>query len=414
MDNKIQEVRVQTQSMGKYIQDIWLIALLLVIFQHDTSFTLPYLWIILQIIIAISMQLIIRKTGPNPIIPFIVPTSVLLILFLFNSPLWLFIVGAGISIWRLQVRFNKIQDEQNVESNYLINFLFVFLTVLVIGFMLQLDDFTFTLYNVVITGIVLFVGMRLYAVWKSTNKNNSASMSYVVGGFSLGLLGITGLSTILYMALPFIRKVLGLLIGKVISIAIIPFIPLLEYLDKLLDKLDLKFPEEIESDPLEEEEEMDPTEMISESNGVDFPFEIILYILAAMIIIFFVRFLLRNKTDILTADSSVIQYVNKDLEDDKEDKKLDAQLSLYKVDTSLLREKYKEFELEASLYTYKRTKSETVRDWFGRMEWMVQEEFFQVYEEVRYGGRTISSKKAEVFESNLEKIKNTFFFEKDV
>ena len=58
------------------------------------------------------------KTGPRPIIPYIVPMGVLLILFLFNSPLWLYIIGTGISIWRLQVRFNKMQDEQTVESNY--------------------------------------------------------------------------------------------------------------------------------------------------------------------------------------------------------------------------------------------------------------------------------------------------------
>ena len=84
------------------------------------------------------------------------------------------------------------------------------------------------------------------------------------------------------------------------------------------------------------------------------------------------------------------------------------------MDTSLLREKYQQFEVEASFYTYNRAKSETVRDWFRRMEWVVQDEFFQVYEEVRYGGQTISSEKAQLFQTNLETIKKEFFFEKDV
>ena len=48
------------------------------------------------------------------------------------------------------------------------------------------------------------------------------------------------------------------------------------------------------------------------------------------------------------------------------------------------------------------------------MEWVVQDEFFQVYEEVRYGGQTISSEKAQLFQTNLETIKKEFFFEKDV
>lgn len=188
MDNMINPIKVQAQSMGKYIQDIWNAALILVIFQHETTFALPFLWIILQMIVAICTQIIISKTGPNPIIPFIVPTSILLILFLFNSPIWLFIIGVGFSIWRIQIRFNKIQDEQTVDSNYIIYFFLVFIAVHFTCYILKQDNYTFNLYSIVILGVVLFVGMRLYAVWMSTNKQNSASMSNMVVGFCFGLL----------------------------------------------------------------------------------------------------------------------------------------------------------------------------------------------------------------------------------
>ena len=43
-----------------------------------------------------------------------------------------------------------------------------------------------------------------------------------------------------------------------------------------------------------------------------------------------------------------------------------------------------------------------------------EDEFFQVYEEVRYGGLTISSEKAELFPFKPGNNKKKFFFEKDV
>ena len=413
MNEMINSKMIQAQSMGKYIQDIWFVALLLVTFHDETNFILPFLWIILQIIIVICMQIIMSKTGLNSFIPFIVPICVLLILFLFNSPLWLFIVGTGISIWRLQIRFNKIQDEQTVEGSYNLYFFLLFLAVHFVCFILGVEDYIFPLYSVVILGIVVTVLTRLYTVWISTDKQNSASMSQLIGGFSIGLLSVLGFTTVFYFTIPFIRTGLGFLLGRVMSIAIIPFIPILEYLDKLLSKLEIKVPEEAERIQSEEPTELEPYERVSETMGDGFPFEIVFFVLATLVIIIFVRFLLKNKPDKLKETPSVIHYLNKELEDRKEENHHND-LTLYKVDTSLLRETYKEFEVEASLIAYNRTKSETVRDWFQRMEWVVEEDFFQVYEEVRYGEQTISSEKAELFQLNLEKIKNNFFFEKDV
>lgn len=414
MDIMTNNVKVQAQSLGKYIQDVWIVALPLVIFQYETTFELPFLWIILQTIIAICMQITMGRTGTNPIIPFIVPTSVLLILLLFNSPLWLFILGTGISIWRIQVRFNKIQDEQTVESNYNLYFFLIFLAVHFVCFILGIENYIFSLYSMVILGVVLPVAMRLYAVWVSTNKQNSASMSQVIGGFSIGLLSVVSLSAVLYITIPFIRKGLDVLFGKVMSIAIIPFLPLLDYLENLFSRLEIKAPEESERIQSEVPTEMEPYEIVSESIGNGFPFELVFFVLAVIIIVLFIRFLLKNKPDTLSTEPSIIHYINKEIEEDRKVKQLNGQQSIYQVDTSLLREKYKEFEVEASLYDFDRAKSETVREWFHRMEWAVKDEFFQVYEEVRYGGVTIQSEKAEFFLSNLEKIKTKYFFEKDV
>ena len=414
MDEILNLKTVQAQSIGKYLQNIWIVALLLVIIHAETNIILPFLWIILQFIIVICVQILISKSGPKPSIPFIVPMSVLLVLFLFNSPLWIYIIGAGISIWRIQVRFNKIQDEQTVESNYNLNLFLLFLVVYLACFLIMVEDYIFPLYSIMILGTVIPVATRLFTVWISTNKKNSATISQVTGGLSIGLFFVIGLTAVLYFTIPFLRAGLGFLMRKVMSIAIIPFVPILEYLDKLLDKLEIKVPKEIERIPSEEQLETGRDEVVSETMGAGFPFEIIFFVITILVIAFFVRFLLKSKPDLLTEEPSVIHYLNKELEDPKEENQNNGQYSLYKVDTSLLRVNYKEFEVEASSFGYYRTKSETVRDWFQRMEWVVPEEFFQIYEEVRYGGLTISSIKAELFQLNLSKIKSEIFFEKDV
>ena len=319
MNEVLSSKMVQAESLGKYIQDIWIIALVSVIFHQETNIVLPFLWIILQVFIVSCVQIIMSKTGPRPIIPYIVPMGVLLILFLFNSPLWLYIIGTGISIWRLQIRFNKIQDEQSVESNYHLSFFLVFLVVHFICLIIGIEDYIFPLYSIVILGIVIQGATRLYAVWISTNKQNSASLSHVAGGFSIGLVFVVGLSMLVYFTIPLIRTGFGFLLGKVMTIAIIPFVPLLEYLDKLLNKLEIKIPEEMERIPSEEQTELEPQEVVSETLGGAFPFELIFIVFNVLAIILFLRFLMKNKPDELIAEPSVIHYLNKELEDQKEE-----------------------------------------------------------------------------------------------
>lgn len=82
MNEVLSSKMVQAESLGKYLQDIWIIALVSVIFHQETNIVLPFLWIILQLFIVSCVQIIMSKTGPRPIIPYIVPMSVLLILFL--------------------------------------------------------------------------------------------------------------------------------------------------------------------------------------------------------------------------------------------------------------------------------------------------------------------------------------------
>lgn len=197
------------------------------------------------------------------------------------------------------------------------SFFLVFLVVHFICLIIGIEDYIFPLYSIVILGIVIQGATRLYAVWISTNKQNSASLSHVAGGFSIGLVFVVGLSMLVYFTIPLLRTGFGFLLGKVMTIAIIPFVPLLEYLDKLLNKLEIKIPEEMERIPSEEQTELEPQEVVSETLGGAFPFELIFIVLAILAIILFLRFLMKNKPDELIAEPSVIHYLNKELEDQK-------------------------------------------------------------------------------------------------
>ncbi|GGA17680.1 hypothetical protein [Psychrobacillus lasiicapitis] len=406
-------LKIQAQSFGNYLRDIWFVALLFVLIRKETTVDLPLIWICLQLIITIVSLFIFGKTGPNRISPFVIPFLILLPLILFSSPIWLFLGSVVFSTWRLQVRFNERQEEQAMDSPFTLYYFFTFLGVHFVSFLLGHEGYQFLLYAVFLIGITLFGGVRLFAVSLYANSENTITKTKLASIYLLSMFGVFSLSALVYFLVPFFRKVVDQLFEKVIRVALIPFAPLIGYLEGFIKGLPIQEEEESIRIPVEELAEIEQKELITKEPLINFPFEWIFIGLAIVAILFVVRYLLKNKPMRLNAELQNIQYENKQI-DDAEDKQITHPSSLYQVETSFLREKYIQFELEAHGYDYIRDKSETVREWFERQQWTVDSTFFQTYEEIRYGGKTISSEKANLFVENLESIKKEKFLKKDV
>lgn len=413
MHHSTVSLKIQAQSFGNYLRDIWFVALIFVLIQHQTTVALPFLWIGLQVIIAIVSLVLFRKRGPNRIFPFVIPFFILMPLFLFGAPILLFVVSVVFSVWRIQSRFNTSQEEQTMDNPFTLFYFFTFLGIHFVSYLLGYEDYHFVLYTVFITGIALFGGVRLFAVSMNTDKYQELTKNSLSGIYLLILVVVVSISSVIYFIVPIFRKLLDLLFVTVLRVVIIPIAPLMGYFEDFLKGLQIKQPEEGERTPIGEQAEIETKELATNESFANFPIEWIFIALAMIAILFFIRYLWRNKPKNLEVEMHSVQYENEQITE-KEEKETKQSNSLYQVEPSYLREKYAQFELEAHSYDFERTRSETVREWFKRRQWQVEPSFFSIYEEVRYGGKMISSEKAELFMKNLETIKNENFFKKDV
>ncbi|WP_342600479.1 hypothetical protein MHB48_05170 [Psychrobacillus sp. FSL H8-0483] len=407
------QINIQVQSFGKYLQDIWILALIFVLFQNGTTNALPFIWIGLQFVIAIAAQLIFHKTGPNILVPFILPSFILLFLFFIGSPFWLFGLSVIFSIWRIQARFNTMQNEQGNDSLFTLLFFATFLVVHCINFFLGYEGYQSILYTVFVTGIALFVGIRLFSVWINTDKHNSFTFGKVLGIYLISLVSVASFTVFIYFIAPVVRKMMDVFFVVIMRVVVIPFGPLLEYLENLMNSLEIRELKEDTRIPVGEQVKIKPNKIVSEETFLNFPVEWIVFGLTTIVILFFVRYLLKNKPEKLEVERINFQNETNQMINSEENQQ-SQQSSLYKVEASLLREKYLQFELEAQRFKLDRNKSETVREWFKRMDWLVEDKFFYIYEEVRYGGQLIENTKADMFIKNLEEIKKYYFVEKNV
>lgn len=412
MTNSTRTINIQVQSFGNYLRDIWFVALIFVLFSNQTTIFLPFIWIGLQLVIAVACLFIFRKTGPNMVIPFFIPTITLLILFLFGAPLWLFILGAVISIWRIQTRFNTLQNLQTTDSSFSLLFIATFFLVHFICFIFEYEGFRFLLYTVFGTGIALFSGIRLFSVLINTDKQNSLPKMKLVGVYIVSIVSMASISVLIYFFAPILRKMFEVLFVAILHVVLIPFGPLMSYVENLFVKFQIRPMEESNQSEIGELGELETKDIIVKETSIHFPFEWIFFGLAVIAIIFFIRYLLKNKLEKFEEEQIEIEYENNQI--NEEEKQKSQSKSLYEVETSLLREKYVAFEMEAHSFGIERNKSETVREWFKRMGWQVADDFYQIYEEVRYGKQSISAIKAELFLGTLNETKNNYFIVKDV
>lgn len=413
MQHSTISLKIQAQSFGNYLRDIWFVALLFVLIQHQTAIILPFLWIGLQMIIAIVSLVIVRKSGPNRIFPFVIPFFILLTLFFFDAPILLYVVSVVFSIWRIQSRFNTSQEGQMMDNPFTLFYFLAFLGIHFVSYLLGYEDYHFVLYTVFLAGIALFGGVRLLAVSMNADKYHALTKNSLSGIYLLLIVVVVSISSGIYFIIPTLRKLLDLLLETVLRVAIIPIAPVIGYLEDFLKGLQIKQPEEGERIPIGEQAEIETKELAMNETFANFPVEWIFIGLSIIAILFFSGYLWRNKPKNLELEMHNVQYENKQM-DEEEEKQTKQLNSLYQVETSSLREKYAQFELEAHTYDLERNRSETVREWFKRMQWQVEPSFFSIYEEVRYGGQMISSEKAELFLKNLEIIKKESFFKKDV
>lgn len=405
LNNSTQTFHIQKLSYEKYLKDMWIVSLFFVLLLNETLVSLPFLWIGIQIFTVLVAQYTFSKFGPSLIIAFIIPTVSLLFLFLFGGPFWLYCIGVLISVCCLHYRYNVIQLDEDSDNPFALLSLMVFFSIHLICIMLVIENYKITLYSVFIGGVIFFVGLRLFSVWRKSYSHTKESLNQFALYYLVGLSVIFLLTFLSFLIFSPVRQLLGVILQGLFTIVMLPLTPLLLLIEKYLSNLFSEPAEEREQDIVANDGIMDGLRQDeSEAITSSFPIEWILFGALGIVILLIVTYIIKKKIEFpVEQQRNNFIYKNDNLA--IQDEELLKQSTIYKVEASFLRELYLEFEKEATSLGYNREMSETVREWFKRMSWEVKGEFFSTYEEVRYGGHMVGEEQADIFIEELDKIK---------
>ena len=399
---------VQYESFGKFVQDAWLVSFVLIFLPNETLISTPFLWIAVLMGIALAVNLLFLKTGYQIAITIVVSVIVGLTVFLFNAPFWLFVIIIAFSIWRVQERYAKIQEDATHDGP--------FFTLLVVMF--ALSYFLITVLNktqvlqdviiLVIVGSILFILDRIIVQWLSSKNENRVPFSKVLVIF-FSIISFAAITFALMVGIGSkAREVFVLLFGNIIEIILYPIGVLMMWLQGIFSN-SIK-PREIivteQKGKMEVEQKSEQVEWLKAPEG--FPWIPILVVVSIIGIAIIVWRLSKMKIEKDEGVKEQVQYERTVSSFNKEEK-ISSNTWLYSIDTNLVRDKYREFESQAEHLGASRQPNETVREWFKRQEWQVSERFYEVYDIVRYSGQQMNAEDGEWFMTELQKLLLKYF-----
>lgn len=399
---------MQVESFGKFLQDVWLASFVLIFLPSETLVSTPYLWIAVLFGIALAVNLLFIKTGYQIAITLVVSVIVGLTVFLFGAPFWLFVVIIAFSIWRVQERYAKLQEDATHDGS--------FFTLLVVMF--ALSYFLITVLNktqaiqdviiLVLVGSVLFILDRIIVQWLRSKNANHVPFSKVLFIF---------FSIITFAAVTFAlmvgigskaREWFVMLFGNIIEFILYPVGLLFVWLQNIFNK---SINPEILETARKGKVDVKPaqTQQADWLNSPgDFPWTSIVVAVSILGIALLVWRLSKNKIETNEVLNDQAQY-DRERSELVHDEKQSSTTWLYSIDTNLVRDKYRDFERQAGQFGFSRQQNETVREWFKRQEWQVSERFYEVYDMVRYSGQQMDAQDGEWFMIELQKLLLKYF-----
>ena len=404
---------VQYESFGKFLQDAWLVSFLVLFMPNETLISPHYIWIAVLFSIAIAVNLLFLKTGYQIAISLVVSVIVGLIVFIFNAPFWLFLFIIAFSVWRVQERYAKIQEDATHDGS--------FFTLLVVMF--AISYFLITVFNktqvvrdvfiLAIVGSVLFVLDRIVVQWLRSKNSNQVPFSKVLFMY-MSIISFAAVAFALMLGIGSkAREWFVLLFGDIIELILYPVGVVFVWLQSIFTQFsqepeskNLMKPQKIEVRP-QQFQQLDWLDAPS-----DFPWLAIIISLSILGIVIICWRLSKNKTEKVEVAEEQTLYERSGSNLNKEEE-MPSITWLYSMNTNLVREKYREFESEAGRMGYSRQQNETVREWFNREGWQVSEKFYEVYNLVRYSGQQMNAQDGEWFMTELKKLLLKYF-DKDV
>lgn len=403
---------IQIQSIGKFLQDVWLGAFFLLFFSNQTSLPTPYVWLGILIVILLGITLLFNKIGYQIAGSVVISIFFACTIFAFNGPFWLFALIVIFAIWRIQERFSKIQEDATNDGFFFTFLVILFSCSVFLATALQNEDALKYAYFLIISGMLVFILERMVVQWMSTKDVNQLALSKVV----LAYLAIIGLAcTVYYLISSYAHwarvQIVDLLSGIIMTV-LYPIGEFMEWLTGMyvIDSIPWKSEVPLKGKTEFEENDNQKGESITVVN--DFPWTIIGITISVALIIFLIWRFSKNKREESEVIDEDISYNREAIQHSKGIGSVEIDWS-YSMETNFVRDAYREFEKEARETGYSRQKDETVREWFMRQSWDVSDRFYTVYDVVRYSQGSMNSQDGEWFIQQLTSL-SIKYFQKEV
>lgn len=400
---------VQFESFGKFLQDVWLMSFIFLFIRVDTTIFFPFVWIGILFLIATTVNLFFNKTGYQIAISVIVSFLIGLLAFLFGAPLWFFIVIFVFSIWRIQERYSKIQEDSTHDGYFMTVLLVFFSLSYFLATIIRKPDIIRETILLAIIGLLLFLLDRMIVQWKHSKQENRVPFTKLV----LIYLGIISFAAIAFALIAGLagkaRESIVFLLGDLFKFILYPVGFLMEGLRALFSKF---ISPPIAREPQKPQAQQGQNEVDNYSKGIDFGLDVPWLAILGMIIligvIIFIWRLAKNKSQIEIVNENHVDYERTQ----NNSLKVSNQDNLtwnYSMETNVVRDAYREFEKNARSVGYTRHQNETIREWFIREGWHVSERFYEIYDYVRYSQGLMNEQDGKWFIENLEQLSKKYF-----
>ncbi|MFX3674288.1 MAG: hypothetical protein ACE3JQ_07565 [Paenisporosarcina sp.] len=403
---------IQIESIGKFLQDVWLSAFIVVFFSSQTALSTPFVWVGILISILITVTILFHKTGYQIAISVVVSVFFGLTIFAFNGPFWLFALIVFFAIWRIQERFSSIQEDATHDGFFFTLIVLFFAMSASLATVLQNNEALNFSYVIAISGMLVFILERLTVHWMLTKDINQLAFTKV----GLMYLAITGVPLIVFYLISnfakWTRVQIVNLFGDLFMIILYPIGLLFNWLKDVF-QLRARIPEEQESDKFAEPIFLDITKQSSELNVMnDIPWTIIGIVMIVVLILFFIWRFSKKKRELVEGRKEIASFHRETIQHAQLNETTDITWA-YSMETNIVREAYREFEKEATAFEYTRQKEETIREWFKRQNWDVEERFYTIYDVVRYSHGSMNAQDGEWFIHQLALL-SIKYFQKEV
>jgi hypothetical protein len=414
MESKIENALLTNQQqmlllkMGLYLGIDALFALLGTTFLSSVEMILfqyvPFM-LIAYISLLTVMAVWIKKKNTNSMMLLGVLLFLLFAgLYAFTVSWWIVSITLLYLHWRISSYFQSEDEQIELRSGVLLFFLFLSSLSLVIGNARDIENKFLVIGLVVVLFSLVATVTSFQRMVKAERVRDTESKGYMMKPFFILLIVISFGGVLAYFS-SYVRSILYWMLEKIFWLFSFLVNPIFGFLVKIRDWiLSLISKETLAGMGLKlNNQEIDETQQKAFYDGLSLPWlnELLLGIFLLAVVVY----LLRKRKVTYEVENDVVSssLLTKFKKNGKKKEKNDSYTILYSDAENAIRQAMKELESEAAAVQKGRGKNEKIRFWFLKLGIQEEEDFFQLYESVRYGKRTPSNQEVNFFRNQVNR-----------